>query len=520
MAAIFNSRMQADSLSFECPARAAFIQGVPFLSRIRMEPRESSPPTNVFDQPPRETEALASRETDVPPSTLAGDMEVPDVPDTAEPSDLKEEMGESTTREKSPPVSLPTAATEQEALSPSHRDEVGKAEQLGLSSREEVGVIASARHANLRRTPHFWKIMVLTFLANVLVLVGAGYWLQRRLMAEIASRPSDGTAGTTPPALTPPDAASGANEGSAQLEALLKRLDDAEEQNRRQSTRLEELASALAAAKSGIEVKKAGPATGANPGSEILSPANNELILLKERNRLTAYADECIASGARAPYEQLWEALDDPRLTNLVHAARAEILRVQNFYLGGSRIDRFDIPVATYYPDDAALRDSQLKDDQLVKLLLTKKNPWEVRMKAANLLGTRRSLEVGDALVEAVKRDENLDVVKEATFSFEVMTGFRSRIFDAAALEQWWKQFKATPPPVPPKPKAATDAKTPPEAKTGSDANVGTDGKASKPAAKADKGGTPAPAPSSKESSSKTGMKADGKSTGSKTKKK
>ncbi|WP_075088724.1 hypothetical protein [Verrucomicrobium spinosum] len=83
----------------------------------------------------------------------------------------------------------------------------------------------------------------------------------------------------------------------------------------------------------------------------------------------------------RAPYDRLWEALDDPRLASLVHAARAEILRVQNYYLSGSRLDAYDIPVATYFPDSAALKDSQLKEDELVTLLANPKHPWQVRMK-------------------------------------------------------------------------------------------------------------------------------------------
>jgi hypothetical protein len=139
-----------------------------------------------------------------------------------------------------------------------------------------------------------------------------------------------------------------------------------------------------------------------------------------------------------------------------VDAIRAEILRVQSAYLSGSRIDRFDIPVGAYFPEDSSLTDAQLKDGQLIKLLREAANPWEVRMKAANLLGTRRSTEVGDALVHAVKSDANLDVVKEATFSFEQMTGYHSKIFDAASLEDWWKHYKAEPRP----PKANTAGAT------------------------------------------------------------
>ena len=83
--------------------------------------------------------------------------------------------------------------------------------------------------------------------------------------------------------------------------------------------------------------------------------------------------------------------------------------------------------------------------EQLIELLEKKENPWQVRMKAANLLGLRRSRAVGDALVRAVKYDPNLDVVKEATFSFEQMSGYRARIFEPASLDAWWTQYNAAP---------------------------------------------------------------------------
>jgi hypothetical protein len=318
--------------------------------------------------------------------------------------------------------------------------------------------------------------------AYLLVLVGCGFWFHRRLMSEIEARIESAHVAVQPAVSVPaPPPVSGADPAGlkrledlhnsdagkmkAEMDALSKRLAGMEEQNRQQAAQLGALTAELAATKTALAEKKSTPApsvaanSAALPRGDGLPPAQGELVLLKERNRLTDYADEAIATGARAPYQKLWEALDDPRLANLVHAARAEILRVQNYYLGGSRIDHFDIPVMTYFPDDAALRDTQLKDDQLIKLLREKKNPWEVRMKAANLLGTRHSSEAGDALAAAVKADDNLDVVKEATFSFEQMTGFHARIFDAGSLDQWWKQYKATP--TPPKPKANAKAKAP-----------------------------------------------------------
>jgi hypothetical protein len=359
------------------------------------------------------------------------------------------------------------------------------AKELGLGSREGTRVTPGIRRANSRR-PTGIVVLAMTLLAYLLILVACGFWFHQRLMSGIEARIGAARVAVQPAVSSPGPAAVGSVDAAAlkrieelrnsdagkmkqEMDALSKRLAGMEEQNRRQAAQLGALTAELSATKAVLAEKKSAPSSVAAASAPLplgdgLSPAKDELVLLKERNRLTDYADEAIATGARAPYERLWEALDDPRLANLVHAARAEILRVQNFYLGGSRIDRYDIPVTTYFPDDAALRDSQLKDDQLIKLLREKKNPWEVRMKAANLLGTRRSAEAGDALVAAVKADENLDVVKEATFSFEQMTGFRARIFDAASLDQWWKQYKATP--TPPKPKARAANPKPPDKPT------------------------------------------------------
>ncbi|MFZ4765186.1 MAG: hypothetical protein ACOYMN_09560 [Roseimicrobium sp.] len=246
-----------------------------------------------------------------------------------------------------------------------------------------------------------------------------------------------------------------------ELQASEKRLAVAEQRNLQQAARMEELSAGFAkleaSAKSAADLP--------------LSPSQSELVLLKERNRLTAYADEAIATGARGPYERLWEAIDDPRLVPLVHAARSEILRVQHYYLSGSRIDRFEIPVGVYFPEASALQDSQLSDEQLIKLLSNQKHPWEVRMKAANLLGRRRSKPTGDALVASIQSDPNLDVVKEATYSFEQMTGFRDKMFEPASLVAWWHEANGAPKPKPEAPaevRPATPAPSPPSPPTAS----------------------------------------------------
>lgn len=357
-------------------------------------------------------------------------------------------------------------------------ESMDKAAQLGLPDRSAPPpqttyiTMNPTRPANKKRNPRIGRLIFLLLIMNVLITGAAGAWIYNLLVTDVETRlaelaslstqPAPGTVNNPVVPAPPPEDLSAVEsrlenrlaDVQSQLLATQKRLADSEALNKQQAQSLKDLAESLANRPATAAVA-AGP-SGATPAAAALAPTSQaELVLLKERNRLAAYADEAIATGARAPYDRLWEALDDPRLASLVHAARAEILRVQNYYLSGSRLDAYDIPVASYFPDSAALKDSQLKEDELVTLLANPKHPWQVRMKAANLLGLRRSKNAGDALVKAILEDQNLDVVKEASFSFEQMTGFRARLFEPASVKAWWDQYNTPASGTPPTPASA-----------------------------------------------------------------
>lgn len=336
-------------------------------------------------------------------------------------------------------------------------------------------MVNAPKPANQRRSKHVVNFIILLFFLNLLAVAAFGIWFYNTIIAQVDSRlrgaPNLPLAQTISAGSETTQAQSSQNQQEisrlneqladlqSQIQAAQKRLDNSEQANQKLTAQLQEKNGAPAA------VPVATPVSAVPVASGSASPTDAELILLKERNRLTSFADEAIATGARAPYVNLWKALDDKRLSNLVHAARAEILRVQNYYLSGSRLESFDIPVAEYYPDSANLRDSQLDDGKLIDLMHNQNNPWQVRLKAANLLGLRRSTAVGDALVETIKNDNNLDVVKEATFSFEQITGYRARLFESEPLAQWWAEYNAPASPqektAAPKPPAPTPAPEP-----------------------------------------------------------
>lgn len=482
-------------------------------------------PSATLEEAPQPTQEAETRAEQPPPpapaapasvaapavSVVTGSVASASVPTPATHVPLKPAIGSVSAAHESPKPS-----STQELRRGAAREDLQKAAQLGLAPRDNEGALPASRPANFRRSAHFGKLLALTFLANLAALGGVIWWLHKEYIEHLPvlvanprptppSAPTPAAEAPKPNAPTPPVVSqdevkkleaslkSASEQSSTQVGEALKRLTDSEAQNQRLATRLNEVSATLATLQSALDEIKSkraprepAPASPGLPKSEDLTPTQEELVLLKERNRLTSYADEAIATAAREPYERLWETMDDPRLAGLAHAARAEILRVQNFYLSGSRIDRFDIPVATYFPEEAMLRDTQLKDDQLIKLLHDQKNPWEVRLKAANILGMRRSLPVGDALVKAILEEPNLDVMKEATFSFEQMTGYHAKLFDATSVAKWWKEYKATPPPPTPKPPknpaaTATKPAAPSAANKEESAKEKTDKKAASP---------------------------------------
>ena len=178
-----------------------------------------------------------------------------------------------------------------------------------------------------------------------------------------------------------------------------------------------------------------------------------ELRLLKERNRLTLYADQALANASSQAMANLWRAVRDPELAFVKDGAVAEIVRVQHFYgLMPGLPPSYHLPVRDLFHDDAIHSDADLKDHQIITLLLDQSQALEVRTRAATLLARRRDNAVGSALVEAMRHDANLNVVKAAQTTLqENYELYAPRLFDAISMEKAWKErlAKATPPPAP-----------------------------------------------------------------------
>jgi hypothetical protein len=163
--------------------------------------------------------------------------------------------------------------------------------------------------------------------------------------------------------------------------------------------------------------------------------SSRELVLLKERNRLTLLADEAISTGKAAPVRRLWASVRDPELENVKHGTAAELIRVQNHFMSFTRLS----PSHKLKPADPTIKEVDMPVPELVKVLENDKGPFLDRARAAQLLGKHRTATAARALVAAMEKDEEIDVVKEAQLSLRHSFGLTAPIFDADLAQQWLK---------------------------------------------------------------------------------
>lgn len=226
-----------------------------------------------------------------------------------------------------------------------------------------------------------------------------------------------------------------------EYDALSEKQQNAEGQMSRLVT---EMKQALTATDKGRPVDAAASISAALQVASVVpvsSSSSQELWLLKERNRLTFYADRAIAQGSAEAMASLWLSFNDPELARLRDGIQAEIIRVQNYYLHLSRLPPdYRLPVRELFRDQAIRSEADLKPDQIIPLMLDQKQPLEVRIRCAYVLGGQRHRSVAQALVQAMKNDPALDVVKEAQRTLEEDYQMRVAPLNSRAAEDWWQE--------------------------------------------------------------------------------
>lgn len=241
------------------------------------------------------------------------------------------------------------------------------------------------------------------------------------------------------------------NRAESQITALQRQLDAQAAEKEHSKAQLQEITDrmALVLKQSSFVPSEGAAKGGASDASEIatmlpsVSPSTSELILLKERNRLSEYADKAIAIGSRDDLQAIVDAMFDPAMKHLNHACQAEFKRVQNYYEYSISIDPgFTLPVQELFKEGTIRAEADLTYTQLTGLLQDYKQPWEFRLRSAFLLRASTDKGTNEMLLKALKEDPSLDVAKQAQTTFEKRVGRKFRLFDLPTIEAWLETQK------------------------------------------------------------------------------
>jgi hypothetical protein len=300
---------------------------------------------------------------------------------------------------------------------------------------------------NLRRSHLTYRHLVISLSTSLvigLMLLFAGRWFY---LNKIEPRLSGAAAPVAASAATDSTLNAELAQSAEQISALQKQVDvmRREQLLMQQNTR-ESLESISATLKNPQLVPAPATPTAGQPGvarmadmKTEVSPTQQEFIQLKERNRLTQYADEAIATGMRRPLEVLIEYMRDPQGPHLHDAAKAEFMRAIRAIQILQREDPgYRLPVAELFKDSGISAEADVKPEALLKLLADYKLPWEVRVRVCFLLVGSPLPETNAALIKAIKEDPSLDVAKHAQLALEQRIKKRFRIFDIPAIEEWF----------------------------------------------------------------------------------
>lgn len=171
---------------------------------------------------------------------------------------------------------------------------------------------------------------------------------------------------------------------------------------------------------------------------------DEQLALLRQRNRIFELADVAIADGDRKAYDELlelagkapafWETANDEALTK---AAISQLRRVEiNYYFG-------DAPAGkNMYLDRAqnafvVLPDEPLGAAELLSCVTD--NPfWGMRLTCARQLKRSEGRDAAEALLKCAETDDRLEVFKACMFSFRAVTGFKDGGILFTRQARWW----------------------------------------------------------------------------------
>lgn len=168
----------------------------------------------------------------------------------------------------------------------------------------------------------------------------------------------------------------------------------------------------------------------------------SELAILERRAELFELADKAIADGDVEAYRRI-VILAESDSKPLEPAALAELFRVVGAYSIGAPRRWMSVHLEPTKVDPAATREEDLAATALLQALNIASQP-EARGRIADLLNSKispQSTEHAAALVDAIKKETHLEVIRRLKLVFSKITGYKDEGYhlDARELLDWWE---------------------------------------------------------------------------------
>lgn len=313
--------------------------------------------------------------------------------------------------------------------------------------------VIEAKVGNVRQARFGWSTFVIGQLITLSVLGGAATWFyQKQLLPQICAATVMTPTTAAAPVVDTAALEQQLRRANDQISTLQKQIDTQSGERERTQARLQEMADRMALVIKQTAFVPTADAAGATTADAAqvaalmpsVSPSTSELILLKERNRLTDYADRAIATGDRNALQAIVLSMFDPAMKHLRNACEAEFRRVQNYYEYSISIDpSYTLPLQDLFKDGSVRAEADLTPAQLTQIMHDPKQAWENRLRCAYLLRASTDKDTNAALIKTLKEDPSLDVAKQAQTTFEKRVGRKFRLFDIPTLDAWWETQKS-----------------------------------------------------------------------------
>ena len=168
----------------------------------------------------------------------------------------------------------------------------------------------------------------------------------------------------------------------------------------------------------------------------------NEGLKFQKRGSIFELGDAAISQMSRSAYEELLGLLNDPRDASLQLAAKSEIIRVNHALMNSARIE--GVTLSGQGSGDTTIEESDFTTQDLIDVLIDDPD-WRFRARSAQLLADKKELGVPEALLDAMRNDENMEVFKHAVRAFKTVTGcIAPDTFEYEYCSEWWETNSET----------------------------------------------------------------------------